>query len=544
MHKRMLQSGLAALLLGGAALLPLTSHAATVTAAATCPPVASFQRWLLSRPHIVDEHFGAALAIADFNHDGAGDLVVGAPQDLSGRARSGRVYLYAGSAAGPGAVPRPLDEGTPGGGDDFGAALATGDVNKDGYPDLVIGAPGRGTVTLFTGGPSGPVRRSSASAAAAALAVGDFNRDGYADVAAGVPGHRRGAGEVVVFPGSAAGLGAPVTFTQLHHGGADEPGDGFGTALAAGDFDGDGYTDLAVGAPGEAPGRLRAGGAVTVLRGSAHGLSGGTVLLQSAAGGAVERGDRFGAALAAGDLDGDHRADLLVGVPGEAPGRARAGGVAHLFPGGARGLTEGTLLRQEDGGGATASGDAFGTGLALADLDGDGKADPVIGAPGDAPGGAVALFGGGSARPHGRVVTEAAFGLTPAAGSRAGAGLAIGDLTGDGRPELVVAMPGMVVAGQRGAGAVRVAAGLSAGLASVAATAGGVKVVPTRATDVRVRYRPAGTTAWRVTPTLHTGGRPVTVALPGLSARTSYEYDVVVGCVVDPLSAGTLSTSA
>jgi len=536
MYKRVLQRGIFTLLLGASALVPLTSHAAPAVIA-TCPPTETLRTWLLSQPRVVGEHFGTSLAIADFNRDGAGELVVGAPGDL----RGGRVYVYAGSPGGPGLVPRAVDRLSPGDGDDFGAALATGDVNHDGYPDLVVGAPGAqetGAINVFLGGKSGlAVRMAGTEAAApapgdrfgASVAVGDFNHDGYGDVAVGAPGRHGGTGAVFVFNGSGyGGLKLPYLVSQAHNGGVDEAGDRFGAALAAGDFDGDGYADLAVGTPGEAPGKAPAGGAVTVLRGSAKGLHAGTVLLQSAAGGAVEKGDRFGAALAT-----DGKGELVVGAPGEAIGKSKAAGVAHVFRG-----ASGRLVRDD----AAVRGAEFGTGLAVGDVDRDGHADLLVGSPGAA---AAELFGVGL---RGHAVTEPMFGLASQPAGRMGGAVAIGDLTGDGRAEVAIAGPDMLIAGQPGSGAVRVASGLSTAVARVdvlVAPAGGtadVRVAATRPNDVRVRFRPAGTDAWKTTSAVHSTGHTVSVPLSGLAKATAYEYQVIVGCTVDPLNAGNFTT--
>src|SRR5690349_10522639 len=168
MHKRVLQRAIFALLLGAAALLPLTtSHAATAVVA-TCPPTETLRTWLLSQPRVVGERFGTSLAIADFNRDGFGDLVVGAPGDLVGGRIGGRVYVYAGSPTGPGLFPRAIDRLSPGTGDAYGAALATGDVNHDGYPDLVVGAPGAqstGAINVFLGGKTGLAARLAGGSA-------------------------------------------------------------------------------------------------------------------------------------------------------------------------------------------------------------------------------------------------------------------------------------------------------------------------------------------------------------------------------------------
>src|SRR5690606_8314692 len=98
--------------------------------------------------------------------------------------------------------------------------------------------------------------------------------------------------------------------------GIAEPGDGFGRSLTTGDFDDDGYADLAIGVPSD-----NGEGAVNIIYGSADGLdaAGDQRWTQDSAGvlGIAERFDSFGSSLAAGDLDGDGRDDLAIGVPGE-----------------------------------------------------------------------------------------------------------------------------------------------------------------------------------------------------------------------------------
>jgi disulfide bond formation protein DsbB len=141
------------------------------------------------------------------------------------------------------------------------------------------------------------------------VAAGDLNGDGYSDLAVGVFGDSAGAweaGAVNVLYGSAAGLSDAGN--QLWHqnrpgiGDAAESEDHFGAAVAIGDLDGDGHSDLAVGVPGESVGAISNAGAVNVLYGSAAGLSaaGNQVWHQESAGirGISEEGDEFGAALA------------------------------------------------------------------------------------------------------------------------------------------------------------------------------------------------------------------------------------------------------
>jgi hypothetical protein len=131
----------------------------------------------------------------------------------------------------------------------------------------------------------------------------DFNHDGFADLAIGAPGENDVAGAVTVLYGAGAGLpgtGAQVFFQV---GSRAEAGDRFGSALAAGDFNGDGFADLAAGASGENVGSVPDAGTVSVLYGSAGGLttSGGRLFTQ--VGSAAETDDEFGFALAAGDFN-------------------------------------------------------------------------------------------------------------------------------------------------------------------------------------------------------------------------------------------------
>ncbi|MFE6892082.1 hypothetical protein [Streptomyces sp. NPDC057694] len=144
----------------------------------------------------------------------------------------------------------------------------------------------------------------------------DFNLDGYPDLAvsspeASVGGHAE-AGQITVFYGSASGISGAkrATITQSSSGvpGTPEAGDMFGYATSPGDFNRDGFTDLAVGTPYEDMPGDTDGGTVTVLWGSAGGLKGGTTLNDPA----PSSHDRFGFDVAAGDFDGDARTDLAI----------------------------------------------------------------------------------------------------------------------------------------------------------------------------------------------------------------------------------------
>jgi hypothetical protein len=255
-----------------------------------------------------------------------------------------------------------------------------------------------------------------------ALAVGDFDGDGYADLAVGAPGEDAGAffaraGAVLVYRGFPSGEAwedpggtmhdrvdfMPWDLLRRHHLGAiaAKADDNLGHALVSGDFNGDGYADLAMGAPGaDSPvGTLT--GRVFIGWGSASGLTAFDDISPSVAGILPTGLDQFGWALATGDFDGDGHDDLAIGAPGTNNGGGINAGHVRLMLGSAGGLVAWTGVHQAMPHAAvTPAGagtgvplgthevdDAFGASLTIGDLDDDGRDDLVVGAPGDKEGG-------------------------------------------------------------------------------------------------------------------------------------------------------------
>jgi FG-GAP repeat len=239
----------------------------------------------------------------------------------------------------------------------------------------------------------------AAPAPAAGSLRADFNQDGLADLAIGVAwedvGAAGGAGAVHVLYGTADGLSGAgsqfLTQDSPEVRGSAESGDFFGSALAAGDFDHDGYADLAVAAPDEDVGGVVDAGAVNVLYGSAGGLTGvgSQYFTQDSrgVGSSAESGDFFGSALTAGDFDLDGSADLAIGAPREDVGGGFEVGAVNVLYGSAGGLTgTGSHYFTQDSPGVGSSaegGDLFGAALATGDFNLDGFADLAVGAPGE-----------------------------------------------------------------------------------------------------------------------------------------------------------------
>ncbi len=251
----------------------------------------------------------------------------------------------------------------------------------------------------------------------AGIVRADFNNDGFSDLAVGIPGEDlpsatgailENAGAVDVMFGSAAGLNEGVSDQFIRQGqgnlGTLEAGDQFGSALAAADFNGDGFDDLAVGSPFEdfattGSSTLTDDGVVHWIPGRPGGLSVLNALTITQANTLIEdnseAGDRFGYSLTWGDFGKSAQADLAIGVPGESVTVSTsvgpvtvssAGGVNVLYGAAGGPTTEGDQFFTQNTSSVPDSAepfDGFGTTLTAADFGRSPQADLVVGVPGE-----------------------------------------------------------------------------------------------------------------------------------------------------------------
>ncbi|MFJ4202664.1 FG-GAP and VCBS repeat-containing protein [Streptomyces sviceus] len=318
------------------------------------------------------ENFGYQLSTGDLDGDGRTDLIIGqadsnrdavvvwgAKEGLSGGVSVPAATTQAGDFDGdswpdlvlfrggraPGDDPLGTEatvwrgpisrDGKPTATQDFGSTrvepfdvmyAAAGDVNGDGRDDLALtvytGDGGIGSQLYLANASGGAFTYAAGPEGSGQVAFGDVNGDGFDDVVRGVPNEST----VTVALGSASGLKPASTwksYSQDTEGvpGATEEEDRFGDAVTAGDVNGDGYADVAVGAPGEKLGDKDGAGMVNVLYGSRNGLSGtgaqGFTQDTDGVPGAAEANDNFGISVSLLDINGNAYADLAAAAPRE-----------------------------------------------------------------------------------------------------------------------------------------------------------------------------------------------------------------------------------
>ncbi|MFI1445145.1 FG-GAP-like repeat-containing protein [Streptomyces fructofermentans] len=423
--------------------------------ATACPGKNLYSKLSEIRRYASSPARNSAVPTSDFNRDGINDVVAGVPK-ASGD--TGNVVVVPGGLTGPVAAAKvrltQSSAGVPGAsetGDLWGAATASGDIDGDGDADLAIGAPGeddstghkdRGAVTILygpkfdTGADTMALGDDFEPASAkfgAAVAVGDFNADGRADVftaATGTGGNwaaRFGDGHEVA--GDLTGKDGDLAYADA----------------ASGDFNRDGYADVALNY------RDQSGvGRVTWFKGSKSlGLAKVSTLTV-----------KGGRSIAAGDVNGNGYDDIVIGQPYTAESGAKAGGQVTMVPGTATGFTTAglTTIHQDTAGvpGAAESGDGLGWSVSVGDLNADGYADVLTGAPNEditrsganqSNAGAVWLFKGASTGLTGTGSLSYSQDTAGIAGStekedKLGSSVSLTDFSGRGRADLLIGVEG------------------------------------------------------------------------------------------------------
>jgi hypothetical protein len=399
-----------------------------------------------------EEFFGASVAGAgDVNGDGFADVIVGAYRFDNGFFDEGRAFIFLGSPVGPSPVPAWTADGNQTGAW-FGYSVASaGEVNGDGYADVIIGARlyenghtdegrayvylgssvGLGTAPAWTAEPD----QSNAAFGSSVASAGDVNGDGFGDVIVGAPkfdsAFGTDEGRAFLYLGSAAGLSTLSGWSA----GSGLYSSAYGFSVAsAGDVNGDGFADVIIGAPLYDNLGFPDEGRVFVYTGSLSGLSPDPVWTADG----NKTLAQFGYSVAgAGDVSGDGIADVIIGAPFYDSGRV------FVYHGSLAGLS----LSPDFGAKINKNPADFGASVAgVGDVNGDGISDVAIGAPrvGDqttTAGGLVRVYYGsrtGLGNPPAFAATETQTNAL-LGGSVAGAG----DVNGDGLGDIIAGAIGL-----------------------------------------------------------------------------------------------------
>lgn len=393
--------------------------------------------------------FGSSVSGAgDVNGDGLGDVIVGAPFFDNGEVNEGAAFVFHGTASGfllsGGMVDSDQKDARLG----YSVGCA-GDMNGDGYSDVIIGAPfyesgesKEGVAFIYRGESSGinfsivqlmlEVNQADALFGGSVAGAGDVNGDGYSDVIVGAPTYDNDQvdeGAAFIFHGSAQGVSLVPGKTIDH----DQSGSFLGLSVnAAGDVNGDGYGDVIVGAPFYTKSQA-SDGMVLVYYGSNIGINYDSPI--SLFGEALQA--RLGSSVAgAGDVNGDGYGDVILGSPGYTDGQI-IGGAALVYLGGSAGLntSSSTVL------GNSQSDADMGCAVSSAgDVNGDGYSDVIVGANffdfGIGPEGAASIYHGSAAGIDNH--SEATMSLNQFTANFGFSVAGAGDINGDGYSDVIV----------------------------------------------------------------------------------------------------------
>jgi hypothetical protein len=427
----------------------------------------------------VSAYMGASVASAgDVNNDGYCDVIVGAYYYDNGQINEGVFFVYQGSASGINNTPSSMVESNQTGAQMGRYVRGAGDVNGDGYSDVIVGASyyangqsNEGAAFVYHGGTTGisttasvVLERDQADSyfGWSVSGAGDVNGDGYSDVIVGAVYYSNGQsqeGAAFVYHGSASGINTTVA-TMLE---CNQAAGYLGWSVSsAGDVNGDGYSDVIVGAVFYTNGQSQEGAAF-VYQGSASGINSTVaVTLQS-----NQIGANLGRSVdTAGDVNGDGYSDVIVGALYYSNGQSQEG-AAFVYHGSSTGINENAVAMIE--------GNQIGAEMGYAassagDVNGDGYSDILVGAEGynnsQTDEGAAFVYHGSAS---GISTIAAATVESNQAGAQMGYSVAsAGDVNGDGYSDVIVGAAAFTN-GQTGEGAAFVYHGSSSGLSTTAA---------------------------------------------------------------------------